>query len=277
MNYFDDLTFLAFDHVPRCSVWIDRKFPKFYALNFAYAGQILWGMDNAPPIKLSAPVAWWTWPGPRFEYGCSPGDYWDHYYVTFVGQRAERFFSQGLAPTCHPSTPYRQVADADKYRATWDSLFALLGPGEIGTNASAAHCLEGLFLNLHQAETSTTNNSSNAAITALGSAIRNELTKQWDWREEARKQHISEAHLRRLFNEHLHAPPHQYLLRSRLQAAARLLRSTAIPITQIAEAVGIPDIYHFSKLFKAHYNMAPRHYRRQMRLFFEPFTDGVKE
>lgn len=273
MDYFDDLSFTAFDHVPRCSVWIDREFPEFYALNFACDGKIQWGTSDAPPVTLSAPVAWWTWPGPRFQYGCHPGESWNHYYVTFRGPRAERIFTRGLVPSVPNAGPYQAIADAEAYRAAWERLFALIALGGRQANGAAVHCLEGLFLCLHQVEALQPYSPHQAAVDSLAEAIRRDLKRQWDWREEAQKQGISEAHLRRLFRDRLHAPPHQYLLRARLEAAARLLRSTAVPITQIAEAVGIPDIYHFSKCFKACYHLAPRPYRQQTRLFYDPSTN----
>jgi AraC family transcriptional regulator, arabinose operon regulatory protein len=272
MNYYDDLTFLAFDHVPRCSVWIDRDFPEYFALNFACAGEIQWAMNGSSPVTLAAPAVWWTWPGPHFHYGCAQGASWNHYYVTFRGPRAERFFREGLLPGCPVPFTHLNTQDAEIFLQDWERLFTLLLRGEAQAYSAAVHRLEGLLLRLHPLEDARADRPHQAVIDALAEAIRRDYKRQWDWREEASKQNISEAHLRRLFRNQLHAPPHQYLMRARMEAAGRMLRSTAVPITQIAEAVGVPDIYHFSKLFKAHHQLSPRAYRHKMRLFYDPST-----
>ena len=277
MNYYDDLTFLAYDHVPHCSVWIDRDFPEYFALNFASAGEILWGMNGAAPVLLSAPTAWWTWPGPRFQYGCAPGESWNHYYITFRGERAERFCREGLLPAGPAPWKPLAVPDAESYLEEWERLFALLVRGDPQSRDSAVLCLEGLLLKLQHVENLRVISPHQEALQILGEAICRDMKRDWNWREEADKQGISEAHMRRLFRDQFQLAPHQYLTQARMKAAARLLRSTAIPITQIAEAVGLPDIYHFSKLFKAHHHLAPRAYRQKMRLFYDPSTAFTNE
>ena len=97
MNYFGGLRWGHFNHLPRCAVWIDQRFD-FYALNYCHAGRIRWGMNGGPLRTLTAPVAWWTWPGPRFAYGNLPGETWDHYYVVLHGARPAR---GAHSPTMH--------------------------------------------------------------------------------------------------------------------------------------------------------------------------------
>jgi len=48
----------------------------------------------------------------------------------------------------------------------------------------------------------------------------------------------------------------------RLNLAAKLLCETEDSINAIAEKVGIPDIFYFSKLFKNNFNLAPSLYRK---------------
>ena len=55
--------------------------------------------------------------------------------------------------------------------------------------------------------------------------------------------------------------PKEYILRRKIDAAVDLLNNTALSVQEISQAVGISDIYSFSKLFKARMGVAPTKYR----------------
>ena len=67
MNYFEGVRFGWGDHVPRCSAWINRTFPDFYALNFAAAGTIHGEDARGVRRRWTTPVTFWTRPGPRYQ------------------------------------------------------------------------------------------------------------------------------------------------------------------------------------------------------------------
>jgi hypothetical protein len=57
MQYFAGLDFVSFDHVPHCSVWIDRQFPHYFALNYNHRGTIDGAINGSRHIDLVGPVA----------------------------------------------------------------------------------------------------------------------------------------------------------------------------------------------------------------------------
>ena len=67
-----------------------------------------------------------------------------------------------------------------------------------------------------------------------------------------------------LFEKQIGLSPIQYLTEYRLRQAKQLLRSTNIPINEVAEYVGYNDPYYFCKLFKKHYECTPTQYRKDM-------------
>jgi AraC family transcriptional regulator len=73
---------------------------------------------------------------------------------------------------------------------------------------------------------------------------------------------ISPFQLVRTFKRVTGTTPHQFILRMRLRAAARLLRTTALPVTEIAYAVGFEDLSNFIHSFRAEFGMSPSAYRR---------------
>ncbi|HEY3332061.1 MAG TPA: AraC family transcriptional regulator [Capsulimonadaceae bacterium] len=72
---------------------------------------------------------------------------------------------------------------------------------------------------------------------------------------------LSHSHLIRLFRAHLGRPPVQYIANRRMEIAENLLRHTDIPVKDIAQQVGVPDLHLFNKTFRKASNLSPRAYR----------------
>ncbi len=83
---------------------------------------------------------------------------------------------------------------------------------------------------------------------------------------------ISPFHFLRLFSAVLGVTPHQYLVRSRLRHAARLLADDDIPVTDIAYDVGFGDLSNFVRTFHRAAGASPQKFRqasRGMRKIFQ--------
>ena len=78
----------------------------------------------------------------------------------------------------------------------------------------------------------------------------------------AREVGLSSFHFLRLFSRVLGVTPHQYLVRSRLRRAARLLMGDARSITEIAFEVGFGDLSNFVRTFHRAAGVSPRRFRR---------------
>ncbi|HEX6017275.1 MAG TPA: AraC family transcriptional regulator [Burkholderiaceae bacterium] len=76
---------------------------------------------------------------------------------------------------------------------------------------------------------------------------------------------LSAYHYLRLFARSLGVTPHQYLVRSRLRAAARLLAEGERPITEIALDCGFADLSNFVRSFGRAAGVSPRSFRRAAR------------
>lgn len=73
---------------------------------------------------------------------------------------------------------------------------------------------------------------------------------------------LSPFHFLRLFSRVLGVTPHQYLVRSRLRHAARLLADDARPITDVAFEVGFGDLSNFVRTFHRAAGVSPRGFRK---------------
>ncbi|OIQ64705.1 melibiose operon regulatory protein [mine drainage metagenome] len=76
---------------------------------------------------------------------------------------------------------------------------------------------------------------------------------------------ISPFHFLRLFASVLGVTPHQYLVRSRLRHAARLLADDDLPITDVAYEVGFADLSNFVRTFHRAAGVSPRRFREASR------------
>ena len=257
------IRFPHFNHIPRCRVWIDRVYQHYLALNYAHSGQIRWAVDGGEPRALTAPVAWWTWPGPRFCYGQTEAPGWDHYYVTFQGIGADQLLRSGWIPSV-PASGFQFVHQADEFRAKMERLQTLLDHQETDP---AWLLLQEMFLDLRTQTTPAAQEGPHEKdLRRLMARIRRQPGEAWSESESAQACGISRAHFRRLFRQLAGLPFHQYCLKARMDAAAGMLRRQQAPLKEVAERCGVPDIYYFTRLFRSHHGVPPGAYAREARM-----------
>ena len=83
-----------------------------------------------------------------------------------------------------------------------------------------------------------------------------------DLEQAAKQVGLSPFHFLRLFSSVLGVTPHQYLVRSRLRHAARLLAEDDIAVTDIAYDVGFGDLSNFVRTFHRAAGVSPAKFRQ---------------
>jgi AraC-like DNA-binding protein len=83
-----------------------------------------------------------------------------------------------------------------------------------------------------------------------------------DLESTARAVGLSAFHFLRTFAKVVGVTPHQYLVRSRLRRAARLLADDARPISDVALDVGFGDLSNFVRTFHRAAGLSPRRFRQ---------------
>lgn len=65
-----------------------------------------------------------------------------------------------------------------------------------------------------------------------------------------------------IFRNELKSGISKYILRRRMHRAKKLLKTTKLPISEIANSIGFSDYNYFSKVYKKTYGKSPKHYRK---------------
>ncbi len=263
MKHFGDIEWVNFNHIPKSRVTVNKHFDDYFTLDYNHHGTLNLQLDNDPVIKLVSPVVWFTYPGPLFRfYPASPGESWDHRYISFRGKRIDMWRSSGLLDFDN-HRPVVQLVDPERFVRQMDEIMKYISSPIYGPDR-AVQMFEGLLLQFHEQRSASSAESPNEKkVSSLIDHINLTPETKWDLRHKAKQQGMSYSHFRLIFRKLSGLPPHQYIIRQRMEKAARLLRENQLEIKEISNLVGYDDIFHFAKLFKQFYKIPPGRFREQ--------------
>jgi AraC family transcriptional regulator len=263
----DDLRFVMFNHALHHRQWVKKSFAGYFSINYAHTGFVRHRVDDGLERVLHAPVAWWTWPGPEFQYGNLVAPGWDHYYVCYAGDLLKKWKREGWMPPPEASTAWRHPQDPEAFR---DKMLAL--HQHIATGKSRRAMLGLLDLLLDVKEGDVSRDSLGERVRAIAASLRERPAEGCDEDLHADSLAVSAVHFRRLFFRETGLPPHRFIMDARLQQAAARLRGSDSPLKQIADECGFFDEYHLSRLFRRKFGLPPGAYRNQARQLGASFS-----
>jgi AraC-like DNA-binding protein len=203
--------------------------------------------------------------GKSHEYGSDAGDPWNIVWVHFDGSiapefvRAIRTFGGARIELGH---------DAEQ-RDRWMELviFHLArGPNfEVRANTSL-YALLGLIVYRLRTRRIAPVTANPFDVHRIQTYIHNHLSGTITLDDLARQVNLSTPHFTRMFRKLFDVSPMQYVLQARVAQACSLLTESSMPLKQIGAAVGCPDPYYFSRLFKKTTGMSPSAYRDAKRI-----------
>lgn len=82
----------------------------------------------------------------------------------------------------------------------------------------------------------------------------------------AQRARLSASHFCRAFKTTTGETPHAYVMRRRLERAQALILETDDSLSQIADACGLSDQAHLTRLFRRHLGITPHQWRRRRSL-----------
>jgi AraC-like DNA-binding protein len=242
--------------------WMARL--RDFDLWFVWAGRGVMRLSGGATLSLRPGVALWMRPGRCYLAEQDP----DHRLgVTFIHfDLIGRDGKPSLTPRGLPAEVHH-VADAPYVDAATRRVLALSN-GPARERAAAQRLMTALLMDLDAAATTAPKRGVTAAsrrhesiVTELASLIRESPAEAPSIRELAARANCSTDHLTRMFRRVVGTGPQQFIVQARIDRAKLLLHETAMTVTQIADALGYGDVFHFSRQFAQKAGVTPTAYR----------------
>ncbi|MCP9213153.1 helix-turn-helix transcriptional regulator [Streptomyces sp. NEAU-Y11] len=159
--------------------------------------------------------------------------------------------------------PLMQVHDVWDLRGVFDLLATELGSTLPHQDERMTGLLLVIFTSLFRgAERDTVAGLMSAqARRAVEQYVDVNIAKRFRVADLARVAGLSPDYFTRVFRKTFGMPPREWIIRRRVQHAARLLDETDMSVTKVAMIYGYPDSFLFSRQFKAVMDISPQAYR----------------
>jgi AraC-like DNA-binding protein len=206
-------------------------------------------------------VFWLPSDAPHY-YRSSRNDPWSILWVHFAGEETaswrELIFERLDGLVC--SIPPEQLGSLsfDRVHGILENGYSLLNLADAA--AALRHSL-GMLVRLREQPGST--RSSRLRVAASVEKIRSDWRHLHRIEELAMQAGVSPSHFSTLFRRETGYSPIDFLIRQKIQHAARLLATTQEPIVSVSESVGYEDPFYFSRSFRKIMGCSPRTYRLQ--------------
>jgi len=205
----------------------------------------------------------WLPAGEAHAYGADPENPWTIVWAHFTGDEVGAWRQLlGAAGAVRPHVQH--LPDDRMDEIALDQVYAALERGfsirhQVAAAAALRHALSTV---VHLAHTPRDARSAHERVVVSIEALRRDWQRPHSLDELAAAAHVSVAHYSALFRRQTGFAPIDFVIRLRVQHACRLLDTTELSIGEIAERVGYPDPYYFTRCFRRVMGRAPRLYRK---------------
>jgi AraC-like DNA-binding protein len=230
---------------------------------YCCAGSGFYSVNGGPKHTLSQGQLIVLPPDTPHEYGASEDNPWSIYWVHFEGAAFQPFYE--MVSRFLPVS----IGDVlgDRIKEIFNQCFCLLQlPYQkeeyLYLCQLAAAMLAIIPCAAKQSNVQLSMNGSEGIEKAIA-YMQNHLHEEINGSNLAEASRFSYSHLTYLFKHSTGYAPIEFFLRTKIQAAARDLYFSNLPIQDIALTYGIEDPYYFSRLFKKIMGISPSEYRNR--------------
>ena len=187
-------------------------------------------------------------PNETTYYKADENDPWSYIWIGFTAEK-------GLIQIEDTSVIYAPYLE--------ESFVSAFGEGSfenVNTHGAYEHYLCGKIwqiLGLIMREKSAPESAYESYVLPAISIMRSEYNTPLTVSEIAERLHVSKGYFFDIFKEHTGIPPKKYLLEIKMKKASELLVSRGLTATATASALGYPDVFAFSRAFKAYFGISP--------------------
>ncbi|MEO8883098.1 MAG: AraC family transcriptional regulator [Devosia sp.] len=194
------------------------------------------------------------------RYFLPPGGSWSFFYLVLTGQESLRLCGGVIAAT----GPVLRLSPRALDRLAGCLLALLRGeadtPGE--ASALAYRAATALVDDLSSVSPPAGDGAGPAWFLRVSAHIEHHPGDSLTVDQLAEMAGLSRAHFVRQFTRLAGEPPSEYVFRSRMARAARLLQSSNLSVLEIALSLGFADPNYFTKAFRRAFDVSPTEFRR---------------
>lgn len=226
----------------------------YYLLHFVTKGKGVFKL-HGQTYHLSAGDGFLIRPHDSAFYQADEADPWAYYWVGWDGEYAKNVV-QDIKTALDMAVFH--YGDIPAMTAEFEKLFtAYQEEYQPYKLLSCFYSLMNLLAEKHGKQ--------NAYLSEAISFIKNNYAQNITIADIAACVSISPTHLNRLFKSGLNTSIKQYLIDYRLSRATRLLESSTLTLTEIADQCGFSHLAHFSAIYKKKTGKSPMEYRLENR------------
>ncbi|MBC8009122.1 MAG: helix-turn-helix domain-containing protein [Burkholderiales bacterium] len=219
------------------------------------------GRGGEPRAVGPGDVLWFS-PRQAHAYGAEARHPWSIEWVHFVGAEAAEWGRElGLKPNSDTGPVTLGASDAGQIGLRQVHAWLEAGYTTMNLLAASAALRTSLAEIARRRSRAGAGRSANDAVAASLKKMDERLDQPISLAQLAAEAGLSVSHYSMLFRALTGYAPIDFLLRRRIQHAARLLDTTTLRIEEIATQLGYADAYYFSRLFKRFVGHSPRAYR----------------
>jgi AraC family transcriptional regulator of arabinose operon len=224
-----------------------------------------WHLDHrGRRVPVSAGSAVLIPPGLRHAYGADAHSPWTISWVHFRGAEMTEWIS-----LLGSVRKIRLLKSGHEAQAALESLLQDYAGGFALANLiGAASVLRYALARLHSGSRTHSGKDFPAddRIEDIAQWMKRHLGEACSLAQMARQAGLSVPHFMTLFRARMGTSPAHYFLRLKMQRACHLLDTTALPVKMVADQLGIPDPYYFSRIFRKIMGVSPRRYRQMEKI-----------
>ncbi|RED61880.1 response regulator transcription factor [Cohnella lupini] len=107
--------------------------------------------------------------------------------------------------------------------------------------------------------------TSEEIVKTVAQFIKTNYSKELSLEDIAKQFNVNAPHLSKIFLKYAGESPSKYIMSLRMNEAKQLLSlKKELSVKEVGEAVGYPDPFYFSRIFKQHTSMTPTEYRNRL-------------
>ncbi len=236
---------------------VRRERFRYFSIEFVAAGRGRLVL-NGRTYALGPGVAFCYGPGTPHRITTDPDAPMTKHFIDFTGQRAA-----ALLARCKPLMAGAvQVSDPLAVGDLYEEIHRSARTGRPQAREVCRLLLQILVLRIAELGIDHPHGDARALQTyhQCRSCVEREFMTLRTLTDIARRCHRDPAYLCRVFRRFAGTTPYAYLLRQKMNAAADRLQHSDLLVKEVADALGFPDPFHFSRSFKAVHGIAPQRF-----------------